>query len=111
MPIETIHFNQNIDASLQVGDSTYVCTINTDGVATGEPELLGPVMSFTPDSITVQANAAVTLTVGQYFLFSKPIQVNESGLKGYYADVTFENSSRTYVELFAISSEVVSSSK
>ena len=44
-------------------------------------------------------------------LFSKSIKVNESGIKGYYADVTLENHSKKRVELFAISSEVVPSSK
>ena len=48
---------------------------------------------------------------GMFLFFSKRIEANESGLKGYYADVTFENSSHTYAELFAISSEVVPSSK
>ena len=51
------------------------------------------------------------ITSGQYILFSKPIEVNESSLKGYYADVTLENSSSTRTELFTISSEVVPSSK
>ena len=46
-----------------------------------------------------------------FILFSKPIQVEESGLKGYYANVTFENNSKTPVELFAISSEASISSK
>ena len=46
-----------------------------------------------------------------FILFAKDVQANESSLKGYYADVTFENSSNTKTELFAISSEVVPSSK
>ena len=46
-----------------------------------------------------------------YVSDAKDIQVNESSLKGYYADITFENSSNTKTELFAISSEVTSSSK
>ena len=46
-----------------------------------------------------------------YILFSKPITINESSLKGYYADITFENYSNTKTELFAISSEAVPSSK
>ena len=46
-----------------------------------------------------------------FVLFSKKIEANQSGLKGYYADVTFENYSNTAVELFAISSDVTASSK
>ena len=61
--------------------------------------------------ITVDTAPGVTVTAGDYFSFAKPIEVNESGLKGYYADVTFENQSRKYAELFSISSEAVISSK
>ena len=45
------------------------------------------------------------------FMFSKPIEVNESGLKGYYADVTMNNTSNKYIELFSIGSEISPSSK
>ena len=46
-----------------------------------------------------------------FILFSKNIEVNQSGLKGYYADVTFKNHSNEAIELFAISSDVSISSK
>ena len=46
-----------------------------------------------------------------FLVFSKSIEVNESSVKGYYADVTLENHSREKAELFAISSEIVPSSK
>ena len=38
-------------------------------------------------------------------------ELNESSVKGYYADVTLENHSNKRAELFAISSDVVPSSK
>ena len=44
-------------------------------------------------------------------LFAKDIRANESSLKGYYADVTFTNRSTKRAELFAVSSEIVLSSK
>ena len=49
--------------------------------------------------------------IGKFILFSKPITVEESGLKGYYANVTLENNSKTPIELFAVSSEAIVSSK
>ena len=46
-----------------------------------------------------------------FILFSKDAQANMSSLMGYYAEVKFINNSNTYAELYAISSEVVESSK
>lgn len=51
------------------------------------------------------------ISSGDFITFSKNIKVNESTLKGYYADVTFENASNKRAELFAISSEIALSSK
>ena len=53
----------------------------------------------------------VVLSGNGYFLFAKSIAANESSLKGYYAGVKFTNNSSERVELFAVSSEVVLSSK
>jgi hypothetical protein len=46
-----------------------------------------------------------------FMLFSKRTEVNDSSLKGYFADVTFKNYSSEYAELYSISSEVTASSK
>ena len=52
-----------------------------------------------------------TIDNTKFILFAKRIEANESSLKGYYADVTFQNYSNKYVELFAISSDIALSSK
>ena len=129
MAIRELSFNEAINSSLQVGDAIYY-TAPPSSFLTKAPDAFGNT-SPGPTGITEKPLPAGTVTEidrpqgvvkyemehgtqpveNSFMLFSKPIQVNESGLKGYYADVTFENSSRTYVELFAISSEVVSSSK
>ena len=44
-------------------------------------------------------------------LFHKNKMVNETGLKGYYSEVTFENNSVEKCELFSVSSEINISSK
>ena len=107
-----INFSNTINSSLQVGDIAYVSEILSNGI-TKEPEYVGKIVSVTPSYIIVDKDITTPPVIldGEFVLFSKPIEVNESGLKGYYADVTFENSSHTYAELFAISSEVAPSSK
>ena len=105
-----IYFNNTLNCSIQVGDTAFVSTIDSNGIATSINNV-GEILEITGDIITVDVLAGVTVSAGDYFSFAKPIEVNESGLKGYYADVTLENKSKQYAELFAISSESVISSK
>ena len=112
MPIFTkITFDNPINASLQVGDAVYVSDI-IDGI-TSEPVYAQKVLEIGGNYIMIDKDPTVIpiITSGQYILFAKNINVNESSLKGYYADITFENSSNKKTELFAISSEVALSSK
>ena len=46
-----------------------------------------------------------------FIMFQKDRRVNNTSLLGYYADVKFENNSRTKAEMFSISSEITESSK
>lgn len=110
MPILTFSFDNKINSSVQVGDIAWSSN-SSAGIIHSEPEKLGEIVNIENGSITVNIPGTPTVSIGDFFLFSKPIEANESSLKGYYADVTFENSSKTYAELFAISSEVVPSSK
>ena len=107
-----IQFDKPINSSLQVGDAIYVSDILAGGI-TSEPIYAQKVLEIGGDYILIDKDPTWTpiITSGQYILFSKPIEVNESSLKGYYADVTLENSSSTRTELFTISSEEVPSSK
>jgi len=112
MPTFTkITFDYPINTSLQVGDAVYVSDIVD--VIVGEPVFTALAIEVGSGYVTIDKYTTVTpiITSGQYILFAKNISVNESSLKGYYADVTFENSSNKKTELFAISSEVVPSSK
>ena len=106
-----LNFTNSIDSSLDVGDLAYACNLTADGVCTGNPLLIGTITSFGSTYIIVNVTTNTIVDPGMFILFSKPIQVEESGLKGYYANVTFENNSKTPVELFAISSEASISSK
>ena len=112
MPLFQIDFDYNIDNSLSVGDIAYYCNADpTDGICIEPPQIIGPITGYGVDYIVVDTTVSASITIGVFIFFSKPIQVEESGLKGYYADVTFENNSKIPIELFAISSEAVISSK
>jgi len=70
----------------------------------------GVVTSLTNNTITID-NSGVFPSAQDYVLFVKNQVVNTGGLKGYYANVKFENNSKHKVEMFSVSSEVSESSK
>ena len=100
-----------INSSVQVGDLAHYAIDNGSGVLSNTTQV-GVITGFTQSGyINVSADDGITIPTNAFILFSKPIQINESSVKGYYADVTLENHSNKRAELFALSSEVVSSSK
>ena len=125
MALTKIEFDNPVNTSLLVGDEVYISSIETTGPAIAsfngsisEPQhaakVLGVGLDYVIIDIDITTPPMVDLALnpsGYYILFAKNIVVNESSLKGYQADVTFENSSNTKTELFGISSEVALSSK
>ena len=107
--------NTKINTSLQVGDLVYYTFIEnnlvTELLPTNGMKLIDIKDNADTLSIDVETIASVTIPPNSFLVFSKSIEVNESSVKGYYADVTLENHSREKAELFAISSEIVPSSK
>tara|TARA_R100000781_G_scaffold110925_1_gene76693 strand:- start:363 stop:704 length:342 start_codon:yes stop_codon:yes gene_type:complete len=113
MPTTTrIDFDYPLNTSLQIGDYIYVSDVLSGGI-TSDPIYVEKVIELGSDYVIVNKDPSVppVITAGQFILFSKDINVNESSLKGYYADVTLENFSNKKSELFAISSEIAPSSK
>ena len=110
-------FDHPVNSSLQVGDAIYCGAVI--GLAPvlfpSDTEHVGNVLQVGANHILVDKDPTtppvITIGVNNFIFFAKNININESSLKGYYADVTFENSSNERTELFAISSEVVPSSK
>ena len=112
-------FDHPVNSSLQVGDAIY-CGVLIGGdkvIFPNNTEYVGNVLYVGVNYILIDKDPTTppVITLGptgnNYIFFAKNININESSLKGYYADVTFENSSNKRTELFAISSEVVPSSK
>jgi len=99
------------NSHVQVGDLIHYAVSN-NGVLSNTTQV-GQITGFTQSGyINVNADASVLpIPDNPFILFSKPIKINESSVKGYYADITLENHSNKRAELFAISSEVVPSSK
>jgi len=109
---EKINFSNKINSSLQIGDHAYVASILPGGVTT-EPVLAGEIIDATDSYIIINKDPIVppVIHAGSFMLFSKRVEANESSLKGYYADITFENHSNKSIELFAIGSDTTISSK
>ena len=111
--VTKIEFDNPINSSLQIGDEVYVSSVSTGGIVS-EPVYVEKVIEIGSHYVVVNKDTVTSgpaISNDDFISFAKDIRVNESSLKGYYADVTFKNSSNTKTELFAISSEVVPSSK
>ena len=122
MPIATLTFSSPINSSAQVGDIVYYTNPTS---ATGSAILqantsivtkFGPITEIRPGSspeidVVYDLSLVSPPGVGAYIMFEKDKKVNSSSLIGYYADVEFENTSNTKVEMFSIGSEVTESSK
>jgi hypothetical protein len=110
-----IQLTSKIDnASLQIGDYAYYISTTSltdfDGQAVGsEPLLIGKITNMSNNAIIVDAFKYIP--IGSYIMFAKDNRVNSGSLKGYYASVKMKNTDSKQAELFAISSEVVESSK
>tara|TARA_R100000808_G_C2069685_1_gene97735 strand:+ start:157 stop:510 length:354 start_codon:yes stop_codon:yes gene_type:complete len=111
----TLYGSTKINSSLQVGDLIFYSEQSTAG-----GNILGqllpvsgmPLVEITSGgALIVDVDSGTTIPPNAYILFAKPIQINESSVKGYYADLTLENNSKEKIELFAVSSETVLSSK
>ena len=56
-------------------------------------------------------NNPILATIDDYVFFVKNKTANTASLVGYYADVTLKNDSKKEIELFAVNSEILESSK
>ena len=98
----TITFGNIINQSLQVGDIVYF-------VNEGDVVELGECTSIASDRLSLVADILDTNirpSSNSFFMFAKNNVINTSGLVGYHATVTLENTSTELSELFAVNSEV-----
>ena len=119
MPLQNIPFSVELNQSISVGDIVYVVNfINHPStglpttVSDSAPVPVGDIVDISGSTLIVNATWGQGPVIpGSYIMVGKSLEANETSVKGYYADVTLENATREKAELFAISSEIVPSSK
>ena len=115
MPYYKIEFTTNpIDSGVSRHDRLYYAN-ETNGVLDANV-YAGNVVAVSHSSVTVESILGVGLGIGApgitpYVFFAKPKNINESSVKGYYADLTMQNSTDKKAELFSVASQVSPSSK
>ena len=119
----TLTFTNNVNTSLQIGDTIYYQNASNtttlggfDTINPNEIVKFGQVTEITSNTVTIDETVfgggnIPDPTHGAFILFVKNQVINTSSLLGYYADVKFENNSKTKVELFSVGSEISESSK
>ncbi len=115
-------FNFPLNVSVQVGDTAYytksssVLGMHThsnqnDIVQIGEITAIDKVNNTITCLFNPNPTNAMPPNSNDFIMFSKDNKVNLSSLTGYYAEAQFVNDSTVEAELFAVSTDVYSSSK
>ena len=112
---------QLANVSLQIGDEAYFIPVTNitenygQTSSSDQPLFLGIISGIGSDFIVLDDDSlsadASSLAADDYIMFSKNKIVNNASMLGYYAEVQLKNSSTTKAELFALSSEIIPSSK
>tara|TARA_R100001082_G_scaffold102221_2_gene72150 strand:- start:47 stop:415 length:369 start_codon:yes stop_codon:yes gene_type:complete len=109
---------QNIAPSVQVGDYVYYQAIDNSLAlnTANNPILAGVIVEIdkvTGKDVIIQLATGVNSSdISGFIMFLKDKRINNSSLKGYYAEVTLINNDiNSQSELFALNSEFTVSSK
>ena len=118
MPDITLTFTNEINTSVQVGDTAYYSEVSsTAGFSTSSSIIeIGPISSINRSTKQIVCNpSTITSTTkpsdGSFILFSKDNRANMASPLGYYAQVKFKNDSTIKGEMFSAACEVFESSK
>ena len=106
---DRINFSQNINVSVQVGDTLYYTNV-TGGAS--NPIEIGPITEVGSNFVVVNGpNATPTpFATDLFFMFKKP-NLNNASVKGYFAEARIATNSNVKTELFTLGSEITQSSK
>jgi hypothetical protein len=102
-PSNTLNFAFDISNTPSIGDLVHAIDLSN------VMHHIGTVLSYTNDSIVMTSMTAYTPTSGEMIVYTRNSEAESYGLRGYYMDVKFTNSSTKDVEFFAYSSEVFKS--
>ena len=113
MPNITITFDNDLNVSLQTGDTAYFVPTTTSSsfsVNSSAVIEIGKVLYVGDNQITCSGTGSAP-NPGDFILFSKDNKANMTSLLGYYAEATMRNNSTERSELFQVSADYFESSK
>lgn len=109
--VDTIIFNNELPSELAIGDELYFFQASGDTfLTTLQPS--GPITAIdrTTNTITfTRRGGNLSMTTGDFILFSKDAEVETSGVIGFYGIMEFRSSDVAMVELFSINTEIFAS--
>jgi len=107
-----INFPNVLNVSVQIGDIAYFTPTTSVGNFDTSTNLqgIGPVIDVGDTWIKCTVVGAQPAQ-GDFIMFQKNKQVNNSSVLGYYMNATFKNFSRDKIELFSVGSETSESSR
>jgi hypothetical protein len=118
----TINLDNLSNVSLQVGDTAFFVPTSNNFLNSGVsvagfdgamvPRTIGVITAISEDRNSITINEEVLIpNEGDFILFVKDPNVNASGIKGTFAEITMELDTNRRGELFSVGVEVKESSK
>jgi len=98
-------FPFDIAASISVGDNIYV----SSDPSTIDLQLVGPILSYTTNTITVSSALTIPNPTGDFVVSVKDSTAESYGARGSWMEVKLTNNDITEAELFTISSDALKS--
>lgn len=124
MATVTLKLKQPINVSLQAKeagsnayDVIYFVRIDANGKQASDVKKLGDCIAISKSkeyfsiTVDVEDTGVETPVANDYIFFAKNSIIQSNGVSGYFAEVEMRNDSRSEVELYAVSSNIVESSK
>jgi len=116
MPTLSFSFAQQLNVSIQVGDTAYyVPTLSSAQFQVNSSDIIeiGPVISVSDFSFSATTTLAASLfpSSSDYIFFSKDNKANQASVLGYYAKVQLKNNSKTEAEIYSVGADAFDSSK
>jgi hypothetical protein len=116
MSIITLTFTNNINSSVQIGDTAYYCdteTLGSNQVASKDDIIeIGTISTVSDNQIVCREEVGITPpTTDSFILFSKDNIANLSGVRGYFSEIEIRNNSTDEAEMFGIGCDIFESSK
>jgi hypothetical protein len=118
MPVLQFTFSNQLNVSIQVGDTAYYVPTSTSSqfqINSSDIVEMGEVTYVDPGGLEFWCSTTLPSSMypsgSDYIFFTKDNKINQSNTLGYYAKVKLKNNSRKNAEIYSVAADCFESSK